>query len=304
MSDTRYSNNWKGKLFLIGAAFIWGSCLVAQKSGTDYIGPATFVGIRSIIGFLSLFAVVSFLNSRKSSGEIAEEKKKYNRKTTIIGSTACGVFCCASLVVQQYGIAFTSVGKGGFITALYIIIIPMVGMIWGRFPGIKLWISVAVAVAGLYLMCITDGFGTINKGDVLMFAGALLLVCHFYCIDHFCTKVDPIKMSCYQFLVSSIICLPVAVFAETIELSAILDCAVPILYAGICSSAIGYTFQMIGQQTVEPTRACLLMSTESMFSLLSGMVILGEILTVREYIGCGLMFAAVILSQLPEKQKN
>lgn len=320
MTDNRYTNDFKGCLFLVMAAFVWGSCLVAQKSGTEYIGPATFVGIRSLISGLVLLGVVAIMGRRakadrpgsEACGEAGcgangeadcEMNSDVNResgsaKDTLIAALACGSFCFGSMYIQQIGVEFTSVGKSGFITALYILIIPVMGMIWKRIPGLKVWISVAIAIVGLYLMCLSGGFDGINKGDVMMFIGAVLLSCHFYCIDHFVDRVNPIKLSCYQFLFTGIICIPIALITESIDPGLILDCALPILYAGVCSGALGYTFQMIGQQTVEPTKACLLMSSESMFSLFAGMVCLGEMLSATEYVGCGLMFIAIILSQL------
>ncbi|MDO4176648.1 MAG: DMT family transporter [Bacillota bacterium] len=302
MTDNRYTNDFRGSLLLVLAALVWGSCLVAQKSGTEYIGAATFVGIRSLISGLVLLAVVGFMG--RGDRAKADRTPGAGRREMLIAALCCGVFCFASMYIQQIGVEFTSVGKAGFITALYILIIPVMGMIWGRIPGLKIWISVAIAIIGLYLMCLSGGFGSVNKGDVLTFIGAILLSCHFYCIDYFVGKVDPIKLSCYQFLVTGIICMPIAFLTEDINPELILDCALPILYAGVCSGAMGYTFQMVGQQTVEPTRACLLMSTESMFSLLSGMVVLGEVLTGREYMGCGLMFIAIMLSQMPDRKHN
>lgn len=301
MTENRYTNDFKGCLLLVLAAFVWGSCLVAQKAGTEYIGAATFVGIRSFISGLIILAAIPFLRGRDNAKADGPEPDK---KKNLIAALCCGFFCFAQMYILQIGVEFTSVGKAGFITSLYILIIPVMGMIWGRMPGLKVWISVAIAVVGLYLMCLSGGFGGINRGDVMIFIGAVMLSCHFYCIDHFVGIVDPIKLSCYQFLVSGFICIPLAIITEDIDFGLIMQCAVPILYAGICSGALGYTFQMIGQQTVEPTRACLLMSSESIFSLLAGMVCLGELLSGREYLGCGLMFLGIVLCQLPEKKSK
>ena len=204
--------------------------------------------------------------------------------------------------LQQIGIQYTTAGKAGFITAFYIVIVPVLGIFLRKKIGWKVWFAVAVALAGLYFLCITERF-TIGKGDILIFLCALVFSLHILMIDYFSPKVDGVKMSCIQFFVCGIASLPFMFALETPKIGAMIAGWMPLLYAGVLSCGVAYTLQIIGQKNVNPAIASLILSLESCFSVLAGWLVLGERLSVRESVGCVLMFAAIILAQLPEKKE-
>lgn len=308
----------KYNLLLILATLIWGSAFVAQSVGMDYIGPYTFNAARSFLGSLVLLPVIWFMNRGKKadsvSGEVSsdkemmtgaalEEKKRQERKTLWKGGICCGVVLTIAISLQQVGIVYTSAGKAGFITTLYILIVPILGLFVGKKVGIKTWFGVALAVVGMYLLCITSGF-SIAYGDFLVLLCAVAFSFHILVVDYFSPKVDGVKLSCIQFLICGIISLFPMVLLEHPQLSQILYAWLPIAYAGVLSSGVAYTLQIIAQKHLKPTVASLLMSLESVFAVLTGWVILHERLSARELCGCVLVFAAVILAQLPEKQQQ
>lgn len=296
-------------LLLVLTAFIWGCAFVAQSVGMDYVGPFTFNAVRSILGGIALLPVIFVMNRGKNrreglpDGETAEstEKRRQGRKTLILGGICCGTALAAASSLQQIGIMYTSAGKAGFITALYILIVPVTGIFLGKRAGKRVWIGVVLAVAGMYFLCISDGF-FIAKGDLYVLLCALGFSGHILVIDHFSPKVDGVQMSCIQFFVSGILCGIPALLFEQPQIGGVLSAWMPILYAGVLSSGVGYTLQIVAQKKTDPTVASLLMSLESVFSVLAGWVILGEKLSGRETFGCVLVFAAVILAQLPEKE--
>lgn len=288
-------------LLLLLTAFIWGSAFVAQSVGMGYLGPFTFNSIRSIMGGIALLPVI-FVQRRKADRP-GEVRSTGNRKTLIIGGLCCGMALAAASSLQQIGIMYTTAGKAGFITALYILIVPVMGMFLGKRAGIRVWIGVALAVAGMYFLCITEGF-TISRGDVLVFLCAVIFSVHILIIDYFAPKVDGVCLSCIQFFVSGILCAVPMLAAEQPQINRILEAWVPLVYAGVLSSGVGYTLQIIAQKKTDPTVACLLLSLESVFSALTGWVILGEQMSARELFGCALMFTAVILAQIPGSRKN
>ena len=289
----------KNAFMLILTAFIWGTAFVAQSVGMDYLGPFTFNGVRSLIGGVALIPCIWILQKlNDKSGPGTEER---NRKDLLIGCISCGVLLFAASSLQQVGIQYTTAGKAGFITAFYIVFVPVLGIFLEKKTGWKVWTAVILALAGLYFLCITERF-TIGKGDIFLFACALVFSLHILVIDYFSPKVEGVKMSCIQFLVCGIISLPFMFLLETPRMGAIVDAAWPLLYAGVLSCGVAYTLQIIGQKNVNPAIASLILSLESCFSVLAGWVILGEKLSVRESIGCILMFAAIILAQLPDKK--
>lgn len=305
----------KYNLMLILATLIWGSAFVAQSVGMDYIGPYTFNAARSFLGSLVLLPVIWFMNRGKQedtvSGESSldgemlseaalKEKKQQERKTLWKGGVCCGVALTIAISLQQVGLVYTSAGKAGFITTLYILIVPILGLFLGKKVGIKTWFGVALAVAGMYLLCITSGF-SIAYGDFLVLLCAVAFSFHILVVDYFSPKVDGVKLSCIQFLVCGIISLFPMILVEHPQFSQILDAWIPVAYAGVLSSGVAYTLQIIAQKHLKPTVASLLMSLESVFAVLTGWVILHERLSLREMCGCVLVFAAVILAQLPEK---
>ena len=289
----------KNAAILMLTAFIWGTAFVAQSVGMDYLGPFTFNGVRSLIGSAALLPCIWLLQIlNKKEGTVKEEG---SRKDLIIGGIACGLLLFAASSLQQIGIQYTSAGKAGFITAFYIVIVPVLGIFLHKKIGWKVWIAVLLALAGLYFLCITEKF-TIGKGDIFIFLCALVFSLHIMVIDHFSPMVDGVKMSCIQFLVCGIVSIPFMVLTETPRLDAMLAGWFPLVYAGVFSCGVAYTLQIVGQKNVNPAIASLILSLESCFSVLAGWMILGERLSVRESAGCILMFAAIILAQLPDKK--
>lgn len=289
----------KNAFMLILTAFIWGTAFVAQSVGMDYLGSFTFNGVRSLIGGVALIPCIWILQKLNDKSDPVTEER--NRKDLLIGGISCGVLLFAASSLQQVGIQYTTAGKAGFITAFYIVFVPVLGIFLGKKTGWKVWTAVILALAGLYFLCITEKF-TIGKGDIFLFACALVFSLHILVIDYFSPKVEGVKMSCIQFLVCGIISLPFMFLLEIPKMGAIVDAAWPLLYAGVLSCGVAYTLQIIGQKNVNPAIASLILSLESCFSVLAGWVILGEKLSVRESIGCILMFAAIILAQLPDKK--
>lgn len=289
----------KNAAILMLTAFIWGTAFVAQSVGMDYLGPFTFNGVRSLIGAAALLPCIWLLQIlNKKEGTVKEEG---SRKDLIIGGIACGLLLFTASSLQQIGIQYTSAGKAGFITAFYIVIVPVLGIFLHKKIGWKVWIAVLLALAGLYFLCITEKF-TIGKGDIFIFLCALVFSLHIMVIDHFSPMVDGVKMSCIQFLVCGIVSIPFMVLTETPRLDAMLAGWFPLVYAGVFSCGVAYTLQIVGQKNVNPAIASLILSLESCFSVLAGWMILGERLSVRESAGCILMFAAIILAQLPDKK--
>lgn len=291
----------RNSLILLLTATIWGVAFVAQSVGMDYVGPFTFLFARSVIGGIVLLPVVVVLhkNGPSHTHENAEEKRRA-RKTLLLGGACCGAALCFASIFQQIGLLYTTVGKSGFLTACYILIVPLFGLLFGRKCGKLVWCGVALAIVGLYFLCLTDGL-SINLGDLLTFICAILFSIHIMLIDHFSPLTDGVKMSCIQFFVCAIVAGAGMLLFEHPSFSALLAAWKPVLYAGALSSGAGYTLQIIGQRGMNPTVASLIMSLESVISVLAGWVILHQTLSGREILGCVLMFAAIILAQLPDK---
>lgn len=299
----------KNSLLLLLAAIIWGIAFVAQSVGMDYVGGFTFNAVRSLIGSAVLVPLILILE-RKNSDNSAPAETNANtisnirkRKDLIIGGISCGICLCLASNFQQFGIKYTTVGKAGFITACYIVIVPIIGLFLGKKCSKFIWAAVAMALIGLYLLCITDGF-SIGKGDLLVLVCAFLFSIHILVIDHFSPKADGVKLSCIQFLTCGILSGIPALLFEHPEFSAICRAWMPILYAGIMSCGVAYTLQIIGQKNMNPTVASLILSLESCISVLAGWVLLGQQLSAKEILGCVIMFAAIILAQLPQKQPS
>ena len=295
--------NLRSSALLLLTACIWGVAFVAQSVGMEYVGPFTFNFVRSILGGLVLIPCIFFLKREKKAKaeKVSEEEKKAQRKTLLAGGICCGVALCLASNFQQIGIQYTTVGKAGFITACYIVIVPVIGLFLGKKCTKFIWAAVAMALIGLYLLCITDGF-SIGKGDLLVLVCAFLFSLHILVIDYFSPKVDGVKLSCIQFLTCGILSGIPALFLEHPELSSILAAWQPILYAGVMSCGVAYTLQIIGQKNMNPTVASLILSLESCISVLAGWIILRQQLSTKEILGCVIMFAAIILAQLPQKQ--
>mgnify|MGYP002620002692 FL=1 len=286
----------KGSLLLFLAAIIWGVAFVAQSVGMDYVGPFTFNCVRTLIGGIVLIPCIAILNR----GKVKKKTDFTEKKRLLLGGICCGVALTTGSTLQQFGIMYTTVGKAGFITAFYIIIVPILGLFLGKKCGVSVWISVVIALAGLYFLCITDGF-SIGKGDIYVFLGAIAFSIHILVIDYFTQFNDGVKMSCIQFFVCGILCFVPMMLFEHPEISMILLAWKPILYAGVMSCGVAYTLQIVGQKNMNPTVASLILSLESVTSVIAGFLVLHQNLSHRELIGCGLMFVAIVLAQLPQK---
>ena len=292
----------KTSLILLLTATIWGVAFVAQSVGMEYIGPFTFNAIRCVLGGLVLIPVILVLKKKKETG--AENQEKEDKKTLWAGGIACGVILCIASNLQQFGIMEASVGKSGFFTALYIVMIPVIGIFIGKRPGIKLWFCVALAVVGMYLLCMKDGSFTIERADIMLLLCALVFSFHILVVDYFSPKVDGVKMSCIQFFVCGVLSAVGMLFTETPDISNIQAAWLPLLYAGLLSCGVGYTLQIVGQKGINPVIASLIMSLESVISALAGWVILGQVLSPKEILGCVLMFVAIIITQIPIGNKK
>ena len=292
VNDMRIKNG----LMLLLTAFIWGTAFVAQSVGMDYLEPFTFNGVRSLIGGAALLPCIWIL--QKLNGR---SKDTGTKKDLLTGGLACGVLLFAASSLQQIGIKYTTAGKAGFITAFYIVIVPVIGLFMKKKCSPMIWLSVLLAVVGLYLLCINEQF-SIGYGDILVFVCAILFSVHILIVDYFSPKVDGVKMSCIQFLVCGLLSGIAMLFAEQPQLSAVLLAWKPIAYAGIMSCGVGYTLQIVGQKGMDPTIASLILSLESCISVLAGWLLLGQTLSMREGLGCVAMFAAIILAQLPAKE--
>ena len=303
------NHNLKYNFLLMLAALIWGSAFVAQSVGMDYLGPFSFNCVRSFMGSLVLLPVIWFMDRQKKEtaehdGQKTEEgTREQNKKVLLSGGLCCGVILTLSTSLQQIGIKYTTAGKAGFITALYILIVPLLGLILGKKVGNKTWLGVALAVAGMYLLCIKEGF-SISYGDFMVLLCALVFSLHILAVDYFSPRVDGIRLSCIQFFVCGCISAVPMLVWEHPEISQIIRAWQPLAYAGVLSSGVAYTLQIVTQKHLSPTVASLLMSLESVFAVLTGWLVLNERLSLKELLGCVLVFTAIILAQLPQKQKK
>ena len=323
-------------LLLLLTATIWGVAFVAQSVGMEYVGPLTFSCVRSLLGGIVLIPCIWFLGrherashpgreisqyeASKSQGERAVQKEKGKRdkgadRELLAGGMICGLLLCLASNFQQFGIAHTSVGKAGFITALYIVIVPLLGLLFHKKCRPLIWLGVCLAVAGLYFLCMAGGDAQaaagqifpgipIGKGDFLVFICALLFSGHILAIDYFTERVDGVKMSCIQFWVCGIVSGIGMFLAEEPHFPAILMAWKELLYAGVMSCGVAYTLQIVGQKGMDPTVASLILSLESVISALAGLFILGQKLSGAEILGCILMFAAIVLAQLAGAEKK
>lgn len=289
----------KGEILLLITAFIWGFAFVAQSKGMEHIGPFSFNVFRFLLGSITLFVylVVRYLSSKK------ENRKPLFTKTSLIGGLCCGIFLFIAASLQQYGIQYTSAGKAGFVTALYMLFVPIISLFLKKKVPWNTWISIIIGLIGLYFLCIKKGF-SISSGDIYIFACAFIFAFHILCVDYFSQKADGIQMSCIQFGVATFLSLIPMLWKENIAFESIMNAKWSILYAGVLSCAIAYTLQILGQKSTNPSIASLLMSLESVFAVIGGMIILDEVLSFKEWIGCILIFIAVVFSQIKIKKQN
>ena len=290
----------QGCIILLIATMIWGCAFVAQSVGMDYIGPFTFQAIRCLLGVLTLLPVIFLFDLKKDDGENFFSRWRSRQLWTTGFWCGCALFVASGL--QQVGLIYTDAGKAGFLTAMYIVIVPFLGLLFRKKLSKAMVISVIVAVCGLYLIS-GAGISAINIGDVLMLLCAVAFAVQITLIDRLGTRLDGLRLNCIQCLVCSAISAVVMVFTETPTWQSITSCAVPLLYAGCLSMGAAYSMQILGQQKVDSVPASLIMSLESVFAALAGWLLLQERMSVRELGGCALLFAAVILSQVPTKWK-
>lgn len=285
------------------AALIWGTAFVAQSVGADYVEPFTFNAARSAVAFLFLLALYAVFRTLRNRNPSEAEEPSGSRKDLIIGGICCGVALTVATNLQQKGLETTTSGKAGFITALYIVIVPIVGIFLKKKAPKTIWISVVLAVAGLYCLCITENF-SVTSGDFYILLCAFSFSAHILVIDYFTQKVNGVELSCAQFLVVTVLSAVGMLATETPSIEALRICIGPILYVGILSSGVAYTLQILAQKDSNPTVVSLLLSLESVFATLAGAIILHDQMSGKEYFGCVLMLVAVVLAQLPEPKKR
>lgn len=289
-----------GNLVLLLTALIWGCAFVAQSSGMDYVGPFTFQTSRSILGCLVLIPFIFANDAVKKKNNTYE---KQNPKTLILGGILCGTALTVASGLQQYGMQYSTAGKGAFITAMYIVLVPILGLFMKKKVNPIIWISVILGALGLYLLCIKEDF-SLGEGDIYLILCAVAFSFHILIVDHFSAKVDGVKLSCLQFGVMFILSAIFMFMTETSNIADIKAAWLPICYAGIMSCGVGYTLQIVGQKYTEPTVASLLMSLESVFAVIAGIILLKEAPSAKEWLGCASMFAAIIIAQIPQKPKE
>ena len=287
----------RGSLLLLLGSVIWGAAFVAQRVGMDHLGPYTFNGIRMLLAWLVMVPVTLIFERKKGNkGDGPSPDPKEQRMAGVL----CGGLLFIATSLQQMGLVSTSAGKAGFITALYVVLVPVAAwLLFRKNPGKIIWLGVAVAVFALWLLCMPAGGGfNLQGGDLLVLGCAVCFTFQILCVDHYAPRVSSVRLARDEFLVTGGLSMLIAVATETITWEGVREAAVPILYAGVMSGAVGYTLQVLGQRDTDPTVASILMCLESVFAVLTGVIILGEKMTVRETVGCVLMFSAVILAQL------
>ena len=294
-----------GSILLALAAFIWGIAFVAQRKGGDIIGPFTFNGTRFLMGGIALLPVLNLALKEENRAYSKASMPKNDKHTLFTGGIVCGIALFAASNLQQVGITLGSpAGKAGFLTACYIILVPLAGLFIGKRVSLRVWLAVAITLAGLYLLCLSESL-KISRPDLLILASALCFSIQILSIDHFVKAVNPIALSVIEFIVCGLLTMIPALIFEILPDPAGMamafsnkDAWIPLLYTGLLSTGVSYTLQIVGQKSVHPTIASLIMSLESVFAVLAGWAILGETLTLREGLGCVLIFAAIILAQI------
>lgn len=311
---TSYTLRQSFILFL--TAVIWGVAFVAQSAGMEYLGPFTYNGARSVLGGLVLLPCIALLDrvQGKETGDSEEDRTgeaDINKKNggkgidrqLLAGGMCCGLVLFAASNFQQFGIQYTTVGKAGFITAMYILIVPLLGLLVHKKVGLQVWVGVLFGVAGLYLLCMKDSI-RLEKGDALVLICAFIFSLHILVIDHFSQKVDGVKMSCIQFWVCGILSFLCSLIFESPDLHSICAAWMPVCYGGIMSCGVAYTLQIIGQKGMNPTVASLILSLESVVAAVAGFLILGQAMSRRELFGCLMMVLAISFAQLPDRKRQ
>lgn len=293
-----------GNIILLLTSIIWGLAFVFQRTGMDSIEPITFNAARMSAGALFVGIAVLIRDGKNKNKPQDPVKQKEINKNTWLGGVGCGLFLTAASIVQQMGLVYTTAGKAGFITAMYMLFVPIFNLIiFKKNNGLKVWIAVITGIVGMYLLCVRDDF-VLTMGDLLILACAILFAGHILCCDNFAPKSDPIKMSAIQFIITGVLSWIFAFITESPSIEKIVSATIPILYCGVISGALGYTLQIVGQRYTDPSTASLLMSLESVFAVIAGVLLLNETMVFQEILGCIIMFAAIILLQLPSRPKK
>ena len=288
-----------GNLYLFVAVLIWGSTFVAQSVGMDSVGPFTFLAVRSILAVVFLLPVIALFEIKDIKSYIS----KWRDKRLWIGGILCGLSLFVAASLQQISLVDTDAGKAGFLTSLYVVLVPVIGLFLGKKPTVNIVISIILAVVGLYLLsCVGDA--TIRVSDLMLLGSALSFAIQITLVERLGSNTDGLRLNVIQCLTAGVLSAIVMLFAEDVTMGSILNCSLPLLYAGVLSSGIAYSLQVLGQQHVESNTASIIMSLESVVAVLCGWLILQERMTPWELSGCALVFTAVILSQIAPKKKT
>jgi drug/metabolite transporter (DMT)-like permease len=293
MNNKRFGAN----MLLLLTAAIWGFAFVAQRVGSQYVGAFTFNGVRFALGSISLIPLIIYFDKRKKNGSNNEEKVEVNAKKSILPGVVVGIVLYVAATLQQVGLIYTTAGKASFITGLYMVFVPIIGIFLKHKIGKSSWVGVVIAVVGLYLLSVNENF-SIAYGDFLEVIGAIFWAIHILTIDHFSSKMDALKLSCIQFATCSFLSLVTALIFEKITMSGISQALVPILYGGLLSVGVAYTLQVVAQKKAKPSHAAMILSMESVFGAIGGALLLGESMSSRGYIGCILIFGGIIVAQI------
>jgi drug/metabolite transporter (DMT)-like permease len=281
----------RSDVLLLLTAAIWGFAFTAQRAGMDHIGPFLYTGIRFLLGAAVLVPLWIF--GKKEA--VADGRQ--NIRSLLGGGVLAGAFLFLGVTFQQIGLLYTTAGKAGFITGLYVILVPLLGIIWKQRSHRGTWAGAGLAVVGLYLLSVTGGF-RVGTGDLLILASAVFWAFHVHVIGRLSKSQDSVKLAVVQYVFCGALSLLIAVPLEPIEIGAIIDAALPIAYGGICSVGIAYTLQIVAQKSAPPAHAAIIMSLEGVFAVAGGYLILGETLSIRGFLGCGLMLCGMLLSQI------
>lgn len=285
----------QGSLLLLLGTFIWGTAFVAQSVGMDHIGPFTFQAVRSALAVLAMLCAMGLMDRKRF-------RSNWQQKGLWKAGILCGMALFVASGLQQVGLVYTDAGKAGFITAMYIVLVPVIGLFLKQRVSVRVWVSVALAVAGLYLLSCMGASG-INFGDLCLMGCAVAFAVQITLVDKLAGALDGLRLNCVQFLVNACLSAVMMLLLEKPVLSDILQCAWPLVYTGVMSSAVAYYLQILGQQRLDSAPASLIMSLEAVFAALSGWLVLHERLSPAELLGCALVFIGVVLSQLPEQKK-
>ncbi len=290
-------------ILLLLTAAIWGFGFVAQRVGSQSIGAFTFNGIRFALGSISLIPLLIYFNKRNKIHSDDDSTIEVPSKKTILPGVLVGIALYAGATLQQIGLIYTTAGKAGFITGLYMVIVPIIGIFLGHKIGKSSWIGVGLAVVGLYLLSINENF-SISYGDLLEVIGSVFWAIHILTIDYFSNKIEPLKLSCIQFATCSLLSLITALIFEQITISSILDALIPLLYSGLLSVGVAYTLQVVAQKNAKPSHTAIILSMESVFGAIGGALILGETMSNRGYMGCILILGGILVSQIKFSPKQ